>query len=175
MSNYNNPASREIYNGYTGDMGTLPVSFNYDGKAYRGFDKNIFKEVGKSTSNSRSGEREESIFIFKADDNLTISVETAYYHNYGAYEWTVYFENTGSENTGVISDLKSADIIFAGDKPVLRGILGDHQNQYKPYSKNLNDGGVNHKSNTGKPTHIYFPYYNLEHGNGGTLIALGWG
>ena len=167
--------SSKIYNGYINNLGTLPVSFKYNGTAYHGFDREIFKEIGKSSSFSRNDEREENLFILKADGNLTVKVETAYYHNYGTYEWTVYFENTGSTNTGVISDLKSADIIFAGGEPVLRGILGDHQNQYKPYSKNLNDGGVNHKSNTGKPTHIYFPYYNLEHGNGGTLIALGWG
>ena len=174
-SKYKNPASRKVYDGYIGDLGTLPVSFVYNGTAYHGFDRDIFKELKKTNSNSINGEKEENIFILKADDNLTITVETAYYKNYGAFEWTVWFKNTGSENTGIIKELKSADMLFAGENPVLKGILGDHQNQYKPYEQKLNDGSVNHKSVIGKPTHIYFPYYNLEHGNGGTLIALGWG
>ena len=177
VKKYKNPAARKIYNGYIENLGTLPVSFSYNDTNYRGFDRDIFKcmETKKLTVIDGGKEKEESEFILKADDNLTITVKTAYYENYGAYEWTVWFENTGNENTGVIGDLKSADMIFAGEKPTLRGILGDHQNQYRPYECNLNDGSVNHKSVIGKPTHIYFPYYNLEHGNGGTLIALGWG
>ncbi|MCL1857643.1 MAG: alpha-galactosidase [Oscillospiraceae bacterium] len=172
-ANYKNPASREVYDGYISNLGTLPVSFVYDGTAYYGFDRNIFRQLSKTTVTK--GEKEENIFILNADDNLTITVETAYYENYGAYEWTIWFQNTGSVNTEIISNLKSADMIFSGENPVLRGILGDHQNQYRPYEHKLSDSGVNHKSGIGKPTHIYFPYYNLEHGNGGTLIALGWG
>ena len=172
-TNYKNLASRDAYDGYINNLGTLPVSFVYDGAAYSGFDPGIFKQQCKTTETT--GEKEANIFVLKADGNLTIKVETAYYGNYGAYEWTVYFENTGNADTGVISGLKSADMVFAGENPVLRGILGDHQNQYRPYEHKLADGGVNHKSEIGKPTHIYFPYYNLEHGNGGTLIALGWG
>ena len=173
IQSYRNSASREAYDGYINNLGTLPVSFVYDGVAYHGFDRDIFVQIKGTSATKR--EREENVFILKADDNLTVTVKTAYYDNYGAYEWTVWFQNTGSANTGVISELKAADIFFQGENPVLRGILGDHQNQYKPYECKLSDGGVNHKSTIGKPTHIYFPYYNLEHGNGGTLIALGWG
>ncbi|MCL2518318.1 MAG: alpha-galactosidase [Oscillospiraceae bacterium] len=170
--NYKNPASREIYDGYIGDLGTLPVSFNYNGTVYRGFNGNIFKQL-KNTVTVK-GEKEENVFVLEYS-NLTIKVNTAYYENYGAYEWTVWFENTGGENTGVIKDLKAADMVFTGENPVLRGILGDHQNQYKPYEHKLTEGGVSHKSTISKPTHIYFPYYNLENGSGGTLIAIGWG
>jgi len=173
VPNYKNQASRQIYDGYIGDLGTLPVSFEYDGALYRGFAPAIFKQSEKTTT--VNGEKEENIFVLNNGANLTITVATAYYDNYGAYEWTVWFKNTGKENTGVISGLKAADMVFTGENPVLRGILGDHQNQYKPYMQQLKNGGVNHKSDIGKPTHIYFPYYNLEHGDGGTLIALGWG
>jgi len=170
---YKNPMSREVYSNYINNLKTIPVSFVYNGTAYYGFDPDIFKET--EVIRSHNGEKEKNIFILKAGDNLEITVETAYYDNYGAYEWVVRFQNTGSSNTGVVSELKSADMVFPGENPVLRGILGDHQNQYKPYEQKLSDGGVNYKSTIGKPTHIYFPYYNLEHGNGGTLIALGWG
>ncbi|MCL1793865.1 MAG: alpha-galactosidase [Oscillospiraceae bacterium] len=172
-TNYKNPTARKTYDAYLENLGALPVSFSYGGKTYRGFDPAIFEQTKKTTA--ASGEKEETAFLLKADENLTISVITAYYENYGAYEWTVHFENTGKSNTGTISGLKSADMVFFGENPVLRGILGDHQNQYRPYEIKLSEGGVNHKSEIGKPTHVYFPYYNLEHGGGGTLIALGWG
>ncbi len=39
----------------------------------------------------------------------------------------------------------------------------------------LDEGPAHFRSDKGRPTHIWFPYFNLEHGNGGTLIAIGWG
>ena len=172
-TNYKNQKSKETYQNYIKNPATLPVSFAYDGKFYRGFDPDAFKETGRTIS--REGEKEQTKITLKADENLEIAILAAYYENYGAYEWTIWFFNTGEKNTGTISDIKAADMSFAGEKPALKGILGDHQNQYRPYEHNLAEEGVNFKSEIGKPTHIYFPYFNLEHGNGGTLIALGWG
>ena len=155
------------------DLETLPVRFTLDGEPFRGFDPERFKLV--ETQTTTEGEKVKTVSTLDAGGNLSITVETARYPNYGAHEWAVWFRNTGNGNTPVIGDLKSADLFFEGENPVLRGILGDHQNQYRPYAHNLLDGPVDHLSTTGKPTHIYFPYYNLEHGGGGTLLAIGWG
>ena len=171
--NYKNPASRRVYEGYINDINTLPVSFKYNGEAFSGFDRDIFTLI--SESHSEKGERDENVFVLKDADGLTVTVRTAYYENYGAYEWTVTFYNGGSENSGIISDFTAADICFYGEDPILRGILGDHENLYKPYESKLSEGNVNHKSVTGKPTHKYFPYYNLEYGGGGVMTAIGWG
>ncbi|MCL2814982.1 MAG: alpha-galactosidase [Oscillospiraceae bacterium] len=173
---YKNPESKKIYEGYISDLSTFPVSFAYDEKLYRGFDPDVFKQISREVS--REGEKEQTVIVMETGGNLQITLLAAYYENYGAYEWTIWFENTGTKNTGVISKIKAADMCFAGDNPVLSGILGDHQNQYRPYEHKLNENSennVNFKSEIGKPTHIYFPYFNLEHGDGGTLIALGWG
>ena len=172
-TDYSNPKSKKVYEGYINNLATLPVSFKYDGKLYRGFDPEVFKETDKG--HWIENEKKQDIIYLKADKNLEIIVEAAYYDAYGAYEWTIWFSNVGDENTGVISEVKAADMSFSGENPVLKGILGDHQNQYRPYEYNLSESGVNFKSEIGKPTHIYFPYFNLEHGDGGTLIALGWG
>ena len=162
--------NREIYDGYLNNIKTLPISFIYKDKAYFGLGD--FELIDKKHIN---GEKEINTFTFKADESLAIIAETAYYNQYGAYEWTIYFKNTGTFDTGVISKLKAADMLFGGENPVLKGILGDHQNQYKPYEYDLSGENINFRSDIGKPTHIYFPYFNLEHGNGGTLIAIGWG
>jgi alpha-galactosidase len=160
------------YEGYIADLGTLPFSFEYDGTVYRGFQARTFRQV--EHRRSVQGSKESNLFVLQAGD-LKVTVETAFYAGYGAYEWTVWFENTGTQNSGVIRDMRAADMTFVGTRPVLKGILGDHENQYRPYVRALDESPVHFRSDKGRPTHIWFPYFNLEHGDGGTLIALGWG
>lgn len=160
------------YDGYLADLGTLPISFVYDGTAYTGFPAATFRQV--EHRQAVHGGKESHVFVLRAGD-LQATVDTARYAGYGAYEWTVWFENAGTRNTGVISDLRAADLAFAGAQPVLKGILGDHENHYRPYARDLAAEPVHFRSDRGRPTHIWFPYFNLEHGDGGTLIALGWG
>jgi len=160
------------YAGYIADLSTLPFSFIYDNKAYKGFSADTFRPV--SHHRSVQGKKECNCFVLKAGD-LQVTLDTAFYADYGAYEWTVWFENTGTQDSGVIREMRAADMAFAGANPVLKGILGDHENQYRPYARLLAEGPVQFRSVTGRPTHIWFPYFNLEHGDGGTLIALGWG
>jgi alpha-galactosidase len=165
-------ARPSAYDAYIADLSTLPVSFVYDETAYTGFPAETFRQVDHC--HSVQGKREQDCFVLKAGD-LQVTVDTAFYAGHGAYEWTVWFENTGPRNSGVIRNLRAADLIFAGESPVLKGILGDHGNQYRPYAHALEHEPVRFRSDKGRPTHVWFPYFNLEHGPGGTLIALGWG
>lgn len=160
------------YDGYITDLGTLPFSFVYDDVAYTGFPAGVFEQVAHR--HSIEEKKETHVFVLKAGD-LQVTVDTARYPGHGAYEWTVWFENTGTRNSGVIRDMKVADRILDGDRPVLKGILGDHKNQYRPYEHALDEAPVSFRSDNGRPTHIWFPYFNLEHGDGGTLMAIGWG
>ncbi len=160
------------YNSYIADLSTLPFSFVYDNTSYNGFPAETFRQV--EHRHSIEGLKERDVFVLQTGD-LQVTVDAACYAEYGAYEWTVWFENTGTQNSGVISDVLAADMTFAGERPVLKGILGDHQNQYRPYVHVIAEEPTHFRSDTGRPTHIWFPYFNLEHGDGGTLIALGWG
>jgi alpha-galactosidase len=164
--------SRAIYDAYITNLGKLPFSFVYGETAYMGFPSGTFRQI--EHKHSVQDNKESDCFVLKMGD-LQVTVDTAFYAGYGAYEWTVWFENTGKDNTAVIRDMRAADMLFAGARPVLKGILGDHQNQYRPYARALEEAPVQFTSNNGRPTHIWFPYFNLEHGDGGTLIALGWG
>jgi len=161
-----------VYEGYIADLGTLPFAFVYDGTAYTGFPAETFRQV--EHRRSVQGGKESNLFVLQEGD-LQVTVDTAFYAGYGAYEWTVWFENIGTQNSGVIKNMQAADMTFAGVRPVLKGILGDHENQYRPYVSVLEEAPVHFRSDKGRPTHIWFPYFNLEHGDGGTLIALGWG
>ena len=160
------------YEGYIADLGTLPFVFVYDGTAYTGFPASTFRRV--EHRRTVQGRKESNIFVLQAGD-LKVTVDTACYTGYVAFEWTVWFENSGTQNSAVIRDMRVADMTFSGARPVLKGILGDHENQYRPYVRELEEASAHFRSDNGRPTHIWFPYFNLEHGDGGTLIALGWG
>lgn len=50
---------------------------------------------------------------YKIDDNLTITCIRRDFKKYGAADWVIYFENTGNENTGIISDVLDCDTTVA--------------------------------------------------------------
>ena len=161
------------YYGYINNLSTLPINFVYDNVYYSGFDSNIFKVVGKDTYVERNKEVNNITLLFK--EHIRVNVETAIYKDYDAYEYKVSFKNISkNNNTGVFKYLNVMDLDIKGKTPKLKGILGDHQNQYKPYEYDLLNRNVNFKGTTGRATHINFPYFNLENDNGGALLAIGW-
>lgn len=165
---YANPAAEREYRRMLGNLDRFPIAFTYAGKRYSGLGGLLVLE--RSTQEER---REETRIALQLDENLTVELHTAFYPDYGAYEWTVYFCNTGSADSGVLSEVLCADLDFTGARPCLKGILGDHENQYRPYARPVEEK-IAFRSESGRPTHVWFPYFNLEHGEGGTLIALGW-
>lgn len=150
---------------------TLPISFTYCGKDYKNLGS--LKEISRNITSTPTGKIAE--LTFALDENLHIYVQASICNEFGEVEYTVWFKNISTSTTsGVIENLKSANIQFKGNNPVLAGCLGDHSNFYATYVKDLKQEHINFRSNSGRATHVYFPYFNLLHGNGGTLIALGW-
>ena len=159
-----------IYQGLLGSPESFPISFRYGGKVYRGLGELTY--VDTATSVTPYGNQ--TVHTYMLGDTLKLNVELCYCPEYGEFEYVVYFENVSDKVSERLDEVVSADIRFNGDSPVLRGILGDYVNKYKPYCYDLNTQPASFKSVTGYPTHVNFPYFNLEHGDGGTFIALGW-
>lgn len=128
-----------------------PFAFRYGGKEYRSFEGQV-------------------------DETLKVTVERREFPDFPGANWyTVWFENTGKQPSQLLEEVRSLDWTLPERDGVLRGILGDHQNFYRPYVCDL--AKVPEKvfrGTEGRATHIVFPYFNLEHGDGGTLFALGW-
>ena len=127
----------------------LPYEFTYGGKVYKGYEGTI-------------------------DGTLKVSVVKADHQDYDETEYTVWFENVGDKPSKVLEDVYALKTTFKGASPVLRGCLGDHENYYRQYSRDLLKEDVVFTSTEGRATHISFPYFDLVHGDGGTRIALGW-
>ncbi len=149
----------------------FPISFVYGGKSYRGLQGCHL--LGKKES--EKGEKKFVLLEYAADETLHIRLETAVYPAYGAYEWTVYFCNRGKTDSAVLENVKAADLHIKGRGARLKGILGDHENQYRPYDRDLGAENVEFISPKGRASHVYFPYFNVQTESGGALLALGWG
>lgn len=168
---YQNKRADRWYAEVAANLGKLPFVFSYAGKEYCGFADKDFMLKEKTVETQ--GQRETRIFSFDLLGELTITLKLTHYFSHGVSEWTVWFENRTQKRSGVIENVYSR-LSFDGENPVLKGILGDHGNQYKPYEYNLLDGEVDFSSNSGRATHVNFPYFNLEHAGGGTMLCIGW-
>ncbi len=162
--------ARELYERIILKPENTPVSFVYGDKAYYGFGDLTF--IGKEESASEKGEK--VVFKYKVDDVLEASLVAEYCSEYGEIEYTMWFENVSDKPSKAIRDWYSLDTEFLGEKPVLRSCLGDHDNFYAGYECDLTKNSKYFRSDNGRATHIVFPYFDLVHGDGGTLIAIGW-
>lgn len=149
----------------------FPISFKYNGEEIQGFPKELFGF--KSQKQSKTEDKESAEIILAFADDIEVNLQWAFYHDFGTTEWTVYFKNVGKTDSGVFENLRT-ELLFPGQKPLLKGIRGDHWNQYRPYCVDLEQRPERFVSDSGRATHVNFPYFNLECGTGGTLLALGW-
>ncbi len=171
-ASYRNAEADRQYSEYLNNLGSVPFLFKYDGREYCGFSDEAFSLKSKDTV--RTGDKESTTFVFGFTDDIEVTLLLTHYFSHGVTEWTVWFENCGKTNTALLEN-PHIELMFAGERPVLSGILGDHINQYKPYSIDLTDRLLDFSSDTGRATHINFPYFNLAYGDGGVMLAIGWG
>ena len=168
---YRNPRAGAWHKAVLEDPASFPFRFSCGGRLIQGFPDSVFTRVDQSIR--RENGRQVTETCFRKDDCLFITLRCAYDEEYGVSEWTVWFENRGQQDTDVLSDAETI-LTFPGKYPVLKGILGDHGNDYRPYALDVAAQPRVFESNSGRATHVNFPYFNLEYGDGGVLLAIGW-
>jgi len=169
---YSNPAAQAEYIARLQQLEDFPFAFTYGGTVYRGFDPALLPPLDRTVKTEP--EKETTCITFTPlGDTLTVKLKATFYPDFGVSEWTVYFANTGTKQSGILTDAHTC-LTLQGDRPVLRGIWGDHINWYRPYEIALDSLPAHFATQSGRPTHISFPYFNLEAGDGGALFAIGW-
>lgn len=109
-----------------------------------------------------------------------MKLQLTVYPAYCAYEWVIYFTNISDTITENVSELYAADLMFCGNEPILKGICGDGKEgtkicYYTPYEVDLKkQPQIAIANKTGRSSEYSFPYFNLQYGNGGAFIAIGW-
>lgn len=163
-------AAWEYFRSFFDTPESIPVTFKYDGRRFEGLGalEVIHRDIGPKAP-VRKGK-----FVCQIDRNLTATFEAAYCAEYSQIEYTLWLENRGAGPSKVLEDLYAYKALVPGAKPRLRGIFGDGGRHYEPYDVSLYSEPQLFRSTGGRPTHHVFPYFDFVHGDGGTLMALGW-
>lgn len=154
----------------------LPFSFTYDGKP----SVELLAAWPKKTEIQKLDDSRTQYTRIWSDAKTGLEVRYAVvdYSDFPAVEWTVYFKNTGRENTPILENIQGLDAnIEQGNAYVLLHLNGDtsNENLYQPFDLPLTPNAVQRFApNGGRGSNGQFPYYNLGYSGGGMLIAVGW-
>jgi len=111
---------------------------------------------------------------------LEVTCAAVEYADFPAVEWTVYFTNTGRQDTPILENVQGLDARFgqpADGEFVLRHPKGDtcgpdlYEPQEVPLAPNRH---TRFAPSGGRPTNGRFPYYNLQMAGCGLILAVGW-
>ena len=158
------------FESWVADPTSIPFTFVYDSVAHEGL-KGL-EPLSQRCETTPAGKALH--LAYRLDPQVEVRVDAALNAEFGQTEYTVWFENKGTEPSGELTDLRSVSLPFQGGDPVVRGCLGDHGHLYADYVMPLRDTVVRFAAASGRATHWHFPYFDLVHGDGGTLMALGW-
>jgi alpha-galactosidase len=132
--------------------------------------------VRKSTDLGNHRTRHE--LTWTAPDGLEVRCVGVVYDDFPTVEWTAWFRNTGK------TDSKRLDDVQALDEKVVRGpgqfVLHSYDGStcmatdYRPHDETLTDQGFVFQPRAGRPCDPWLPYFNLEFGGEGLIVAVGW-
>jgi alpha-galactosidase len=155
----------------------LPFSFIYDGKA----SSELLKTWQKKTEIAKLDSNRTQYTHIWTDEKTGLEVKcvSVDYSDYSAVEWTVYFRNTGTDNSPILKDIQGLDTRFEKNTGefVLHHNRGDltAKDSYTPLIDTLGHSlSKRFAPPAGRPTYGAFPYYNLQIPDGGVFIAIGW-
>jgi alpha-galactosidase len=153
-------------------------SFLYGGKSSTDFLGNWdLKRASRQIDDKRA---EHTLTYTDPKTGLVVRCVGAEGRDFPTVEWTLYFKNTGNQNTPVLSDIQAMDTLLApkgsGDV-LLRHFKGDSytKDSFEPFETKLTSGidrrfaPVGGRSSNGE-----WPYYNLGWNGGGVMLAIGW-
>jgi alpha-galactosidase len=161
---------------YTADP---PFSFTYGGR--------VSRELLPSWNIDRTARQiddktlDRTLTYSDPATGLVVRCSGIEYHDFPTIEWTLFFKNTGSADTPILSNIKAVDTRFErsqGGEFVLRHHTGDlcTADSFEPHEEVLRPKADKHIANSGgRPTQRAFPYFNLEFsGHEGVIAVVSW-
>ena len=161
-------ASEALTEGY-------PFSFNYDGVSGKYLLRSWTMQQQTSTPDADS-----TIVTTSWVDPVTglkVTFEKITYSDFPAVDWLLYFENTGSANTGIVSDIQVLDTAFADPSYTLYRTNGGipDVNQFEVSTLPITSATPRILSTlNGTPSTKDFPFFRIDTGNSAIIMAIGW-
>ncbi|MFA5858499.1 MAG: alpha-galactosidase, partial [Elusimicrobiota bacterium] len=158
----------------------LPFSFIFNGKKSDTFLPNIPVNIKVMDSENKK----HITFSFPIPDStILLTCVLVKYTDYPIVEWTLYFKNTGTSDSAIISDVLPINTVFGvkDTNPVPEFVLHHHTgspncpDDYRPHRMLL----MYHQNKRittcgGRPANSDLPYFNIEYAGHGVILALGW-
>lgn len=133
-----------------------------------------------TASGSREAKTQHTLVCRDAETGLEVRCLAVEYRDYPMVEWTLFFRNTGTSDTPILSDLQAIDLRVerpAEGEFVLHHHRGDDctSDSYEPCRRVLAPGSEHSFAPAGgRPTSQGFPYFNIESSGAGLVVAVGW-
>lgn len=157
----------------------LPFSFIYGGRPSSELMKTW--RVERLTRRLDDARTERIVKLGDRATGLLLTCRAVEYRDFPTIEWTVYCKNTGRDTTLILEDLRVLDVRVrsgrAGTDFILHHNLGSMTTprDYCPLDTILSAGSaVRIGAAGGRPLNTDMPYFNLESGSQGLIIAIGW-
>lgn len=157
---------------------SFPFSFNLDGQSSTNF---LAKWERFETNHSVEGNcRERSITFADPNTRLEVRAVAKLYDDFPIVEWTLYFKNTGTRDTPILSNVQALDLGLtrhAGAEFLLHHATGSPANltDFAPHQTVLApNASKSFCGEGGRPTSADWSYFNLEWDRQGLIVAVGW-
>lgn len=160
------------------DIQKLPFSFTYGGKPSAELlkDWQLQHHVRKLDS-QRS---EHTIRFTDPKSSLELRCAAIEYHDFPTIEWALHFKNTGKIDTAILENIQALDVAFNSDGKdefLLHHCAGARSNRsdYAPLETPLPPKTTKRFAPAGgRPTNGNWPYFNMQWGDRGMIVVIGW-
>src|ERR1035438_1217951 len=171
------PASLSPQPGEFWPVTRLPFSFVYDGRSSEAL---LDAWTRQATSQDAADRSEHSVSWTEAATGLKVSATATAFKDFPAVEWVLRFENTGAGDTPILEKVQVLDASLSAaalQTVLLDQINGDDcsERSFAPVERELKPGQqVALAPVGGRPSNGTFPFFNVQQGDRGVFIAIGW-
>lgn len=157
----------------------IPLSFTYGGISSR----DLLPAWKRSARRTDAADRVRySTTWTDPRTGLAVTADVTVFKEYPAVEWLLRFEDKGDADTPIIEDVRTVDVEMstsdAGKPVVLHQLHGDSCGEisFQPFDTSLEAGEKYSLAPArGRPSQeSAFPFWTLQHANGGVITAVGW-
>ena len=155
-----------------------PFSFRYGGAASATFLKDWPRTVETKETPTRAIQE---VSWTDPKTKLRVSASVTTFKRYPAVEWLLEFENLGTQDTPLLSDVQALDVQlrtgYFRKQVILHQLNGDvcGERSFLPFETEVEPGKTLALApEGGRSSNGAFPFFNVQYGNQGMIAAIGW-
>ena len=160
------------------DASKLPFSFTVGGEK----STDVLQRSKVDSQTEQVGENQTKRTITWTDEKtqLETKVVAVQYADFPNVEWTVHFKNIGAGDSPIIADVEAIDVsqaVPAEASTILHHLKGSRAapNDFEPYEMGLTmRTAATFRSAGGRGTNGSWPFFNVNWGDQGLIVVMGW-